>query len=170
MLNRFCCYFRTCDSFYGDGPTSTLDNMAFLSTSWSPVYTMHLAFGHRRCVALIAAHSTRSPPPPALLISLINHPSLYVDSHRRIHTRKGGKSRLSHPIPYPRLYLPSRLLDETGRFPTHHYLFYLSMLPYILFLRFEPIPGFGLFVQQSSSSNSHQLCLQNRIRALDQEV
>jgi hypothetical protein len=47
--------------------TSTRASIAFLSTSWSPVYTTHLAFGQRFCVALMAAQRTRSPPPPALL-------------------------------------------------------------------------------------------------------
>ena len=38
-----------------------------LSTSWSPVYTTQMALGYLSCVARIAAQSTRSPPPPALL-------------------------------------------------------------------------------------------------------
>lgn len=47
--------------------TLTLSRMVAFPDEWSPVYTTQIALGQLSCVALIAAHNTRSPPPPALL-------------------------------------------------------------------------------------------------------
>src|SRR5579871_1079741 len=86
--------------------------MASLSTSWSPVYTTQMASGQRCWVALIAAHSTRSPPPPALLPSK----SVMLIALARKLTRRDERSPLHpsnlypaslHSVRYPLLHPPS---------------------------------------------------------------
>lgn len=47
--------------------TLTLSRICSLLASMSPLYTMLITPGSFRCRAAMAVHSTRSPPPPALL-------------------------------------------------------------------------------------------------------
>src|ERR1700734_3249072 len=56
--------------------TLTLFIISSLVASISPLYTTLMTSGSFRCNAAIAVQSTRSPPPPALLIQLVENSKL----------------------------------------------------------------------------------------------